>query len=226
MSQETLGFIGSGNIYVFGKCKSECTNVYLCTDPKIRSVELNEYVEFLRFILFLTHNLTCIPTYVERMNIIFNLVGNKSSKAFLLHLFDRLRYILVRTLPFTVNRFVIYGDISEIKEKVIEFKRKMASFCEVLVIEEDEKDALTEIIDENQLESKFGGSRPNLEEYWPPIHHTIPKDSIDDEDLGRLRTIPFFIYDEDYINFKNQHVPLDVKVDSRTRAAFKFKSKI
>ena len=56
LSQETLGFIGSGNLYVAGKCKDECTNIYIGGNPKIRSVELNEFIGLVRFVLFLVRN--------------------------------------------------------------------------------------------------------------------------------------------------------------------------
>ncbi len=224
LSQETLGFIGSGNLYVSGKCKDECTNVYLCFNPKIRSVELNEFVGLIRFVLFIVRNQTCVPGYLERINIFFVIHDNQSSKAFLVHLIDRLRYIMVRTLPFTVNRFVVLGDTGDLTDKYLEFKRKMSPFCEVINYGSNDFDALLDIIDADQLERKYGGTKPNLDEYWPPSHHTIPKESIDEEDLGKRRLVPFFIYDEDYDNFVRTHVPMEVNISSRIKAgAMNFK---
>lgn len=225
LSQETLGFIGSGNVYVAGKCKDECTNVYLTFNPKIRSVELNEFVALVRFILFLVRNQTCVPGYLERINLFFVLTDNQSSKAFIVHLLDKLRYIIVRNLPFTVNRFVFLGDTGDITEKYQEYKKKMAPFCEVINYKENESDKLLDIIDEDQLEVRYGGTKPNIVEYWPPAHHTIPKESIDEEDMGRRRIVPFFIYDEDYESFIKNHVPSEVKISGRFRSgAINFKN--
>ena len=140
LSQETLGFIGSGNLYVAGKCKDECTNIYIGGNPKIRSVELNEFIGLVRFVLFLVRNQTCVPGYLERVNIFLMLANNQSSKAFIVHLLDRLRYIIVRTLPYTVNRFVFIGDTADMTDKYQEFKRKMSPFCEVSNYRLDEID--------------------------------------------------------------------------------------
>lgn len=156
-----------------------------------------------------------MPGYLERINIIINLKDNESSKAFLVHLLDRLRYILVRTLPYTVNRILFLGDVSFFQEKFEEFKQKMGHYCEVRNYPESDFDDLLDFIDPEQLEAKFGGNRPNVEEYWPPVHHTTPKDSIDMEDLGMMRVIPYFIYDEDYETFVKEHIPNKVIVDKR-----------
>ena len=147
LSQDTLGFIGSGNVYVYGKCKDESTNLYLGTGPKIRSVELNEYLGFVRFLLLIVRNQTCVPGYLERINIIINLQGNESSKAFLVHLLDRLRYILMRTLPYTVNRILFLGDVSFFQENFEEFKKKMNHYCEVQHYSKSDFDDLLDFID-------------------------------------------------------------------------------
>lgn len=214
LSQETLGFIGSGNVYVFGKDKDECTNIYMCMTPKIRSVEMKEYLDLIRFLLLLVRNQTCIPGYLERMNLVINLVGSESSKAFMVHFLDRLRYLAVRTFPFHFNRVIFYGSLGDIKDKVEEFQKKLKSYCEVTIIEEGSSDILN-IIEAEQLERKFGGSRINCEEYWPPTHHTTPGEAMDNEDCGRMRTIPFFIYDEDYTSFVQEHIPQDLVISKR-----------
>ena len=77
---------------------------------------------------------------------------------------------------------------------------------------------MLDIIDEDQLEVKFGGKKPNIEEYWPPVHHTIPKDSIDEEDLSKRRLIPFFIFDEDYENYVKTNIPNEVKIAGRVKS--------
>lgn len=204
-------------------------------NPKIRSVELNEYLELVRFIFFLVHNLTCIPGYLERFNLIISLKDSEASKAFLIHLLDRLRYILVRTIPYFVNRIIFYGDVSQIQEKFDEFSSKMKSYCEISHFSDAAINAIpipgmpkiTDVIDETQLEKKYGGDRPNIEEYWPPTHHTTPGESIDDEDLGKLRLIPFFIYEEDFTNFVQEHIPKnDISIDKRGHPnAVHFKAK-
>lgn len=222
-----MGFIGSGNLYMFGKCKDDSSNIYINLNPKIRSVELNEFMDLVKFVFLLVRNNACIPGYLERFNIILILSENQSSKSFVIHLLDRLRYILVRTYPFCVNRFIFVGNLGDLSDKFLEFKRKMNQFFEVLNISDSEMDILGDIIANDQLEQKFGGGKPNLVEYWPPIHHTPPQESIDDEDLGKLRIIPFYIYDEDYDNFKKNFIPGDVKIEGRQRqAGLNFKSRL
>lgn len=223
LSQETLGFIGSGNLYVYGKCKDECTNVYFCMNPKIRSVELNEFLGLTKFFLVLIRNMCCVPGYLERFNIIINLKDSEASKVFMMQFIDKLRYLLVRTLPYSINRIIFFGDISQFEEKVKEFSTKMKSFCEVSHFQDNVlvsvganlglPGGITAIIDKDQLEKKFGGDRPDLEEYWPPTHHTAPGESIDEEDLGKVRVVPFFIYDEDVEQFVQNHIPQEVKID-------------
>jgi len=238
LSQETLGFVGSGNVYVYGKCRDECTNIYLSMNPKIRSVELNEYLGLVKFLILLVRNQTCVPGYLERVNLILNFKESESSKAFIVHFLDRLRYILIRVYPYMINRIIFYGDVSTFQEKFEEFATKMKGFCEIshfndagamsaiggvipdIKVLSRLKDmagvsSLTDIIAPNQLEVKYGGDRPNIEEYWPPTHHTAPGESIDDEDLGKLKIIPFYIYDEDVENFKQQHIPNDINVSKR-----------
>ena len=170
--------------------------------------------------------MTCVPGYLERFNIIINLNDIRSSKAFLLHLLERLRFMLVRTLPFTVNRIIFIGSTEEIKDKYQDFKKKMRPFCEVKNIEDGDTDALLEIIEPDQLEHKFGGDRPDMIDYWPPIHHTAPNQSIDEEDFGKLRLIPFFIYDEDFEKFKHEHIPTGIQIQGRMNAQqIKFKKR-
>lgn len=224
LNQETLGFIGSGNLYVSGKDKDECTNVYFGFAPKISSVELSEYLGLAKFLLLLVRNMTCVPGYQERINLFINLVDRESSKAFMLHFLDRIRYILVRTFPFTVSKIIFFGELGDIEEKYQEFRKKMMPFCEVIHFKPKETDDLLEIIDVEQLENKFGGNKPDILEYWPPSHHTPPGLAIDEEDLGKIRVVPFFIYDEDYDKFKQEHMLSGVQVQKRIKAGqLKFK---
>lgn len=210
-----------------GKDLDECSNIYINPNPKIRSVELNEFLDLVKFVLLLVRNNSCFPGYLERLNIILVLSENQSSKAFMVHLIDKLRYMLVRTFPYCVNRFLFLGSIAEIQDKFNEFKRKMASFCEVVNIQDSEINILQDIISEDQLEVKFGGIKPNITEYWPPVHHTPPQDSIDDEDLGKLRVIPFLIYDEDYLAFKQNYIPGEIKIQGRNKIGLmNFKSRL
>lgn len=170
--------------------------------------------------LVLVRNQTCVPGYLERMNIILNLMGNQSSKAFVWHLLEKIRYLLVRCLPFSVCRFFFIGDISDINEKFVEFKKKMAPYLEVIHIPENKRHQLTTYIPPEQLEQKFGGQRPNLVEYWPPTHHTAPGDSIDYEDLGKLRLPPFFIFDEDFEGFCQEHIPTAIVINKGRKPNF------
>lgn len=103
----------------------------------------------------------------------------------------------------------------------------MASFCEVVNIQDTERDILNDIISQEHLEVKFGGTKYNITEYWPPVHHTPPQDSIDDEDLGKLRFIPFYIYDDDYLTFKQNYIPGDIKIQGRNKLGLmNFKSSL
>lgn len=197
LTKETLGFIGSGNLYVFGKCKQECTNFHISLRPKIRSVEMTEFLFFLTFLLFLTRNMSCVRGYAERINIIVNLVDCECSHAFLIHFLERLRMILTRKIPYTVNRIIFFGDFGDIHARFLEFKLSMKPYCGVTIIAPSSKEKFLEIVSADQLEIKYGGSYPDLVQYWPPIHHTSPQEIIDDEDLGRLHIMPFFIYDEE-----------------------------
>ena len=71
---------------------------------------------------------------------------------------------------------------------------------------------------------KYGGTKPNIEEYWPPVHHTIPKESIDEEDLSKRRLVPFFIYDDDYETYIKTHIPNEIKIAGRVKSgAINFK---
>lgn len=219
LSQDTLGFVGSGNVYVYGKSKDESTNFYFHFDPKIRSVELNEFLGLVKFLLLLVRNQTCIPGYLERINLIISLKDNQCSTAFMIHFVDRLKTILTRTLPFIVSRVIFLGDITTFQDKYKEFNHRVKGFCEVLHFEEGDFDSMLKIVEEDHLEKRFGGLRPDLEEYWPPIHHTAPNASIDDEELGKLRLVPFFIYDEDVESFTNQHIPNGISVDKRARVS-------
>lgn len=224
LSQETLGFIGSGNLYVSGKDKDECTNIYMTFAPKIGSVELSEYLGLVKFLLLLVRNMTAVPGYQERVNLFLNLVDRECSKAFMLHFLDRLRYILVRTFPFTVSKILFFGDLGDIEEKYEEFRKKMAPFCEVIHFKQSETSDLLEVIEVDQLENKFGGDKPDILEYWPPSHHTPPGQAIDEEDLGKIRVPPFFIFDEDYEKFRQEHMLTGVQVQKRIRPGkLKFK---
>lgn len=224
LSQDTLGFIGSGNLYVAGKDKDECTNVYLCFAPKISSVELAEYLGLVKFMFLLIRNMTCVPGYQERVNLFISLVDRESSKAFMLHFLDRLRYILVRTFPFTVSKVIFFGDLGDIEEKYQEFRKKMAPFCEVIHFKPSETEDLAELVDPDQLENKFGGDRPDILEYWPPSHHTPPGQAIDEEDLGKLRVVPFYIFDEDFERFRQEHMLSGVQIQKRMKPGqLKFK---
>ena len=224
LTQETLGFIGSGNLYVSGKDKDECTNIYFGLSPKISSTELTEYLGLVKFILVLVRNMTCVPGYQERVNLVINLVDRESSKAFMLHFLDRLRYILVRTFPFTVSKIVFFGGLGDIAEKYQEFRKKMAPFCEVIHFKETEILDLLELVHADQLENKFGGDKPDIKEYWPPSHHTAPGQAIDEEDMGKLRAVPFFIYDEDYEKFKKEHMFSSIDIHKRIKPGhLKFK---
>jgi hypothetical protein len=215
LSQQTLGFIGSGNIYVYGKCKDESTNIYVQLSPKIRSGEIDEFCTLLRFIILLVRNVTCVPLYQERVNLIINLNGNVCSKLFVEHLFLKIKFMLIKYLPFLVNRIIVIGALGEIADKFAEFKKKLSPMSEVMHIEPGSLKALHKIIDPEFLEAKYDGYRLNLSEYWPPIHHTNPGESVDEEDLGSLRLIPFFIFDEDYQTFISAHLPKEVVVKSR-----------
>lgn len=210
-----MGFIGSGNLYVAGKDKDECTNVYITFAPKISSVELTEFLGLVKFLFVLIRNMTCVPGYQERFNIFISLIDRESSKAFMLHFLDRLRYILVRTFPFSVSKVIFFGDLGDIEDKYKEFKLKMTPFCEVLHFKKNQSKDLLELIDPDQLENKFGGEKLDILEYWPPSHHTPPGLAIDEEDLGKIRVIPFYIFDEDYEKFKLEHMLSGVQIQRR-----------
>ena len=211
-------------MYVSGKDKDECTNLYLSFTPKISSVELTEYLGLLKYLLLLVRNMTCVPGYQERINIFISLLDRESSKAFMVHFLDRLRYILVRTFPFIVSKIIFYGDLGDIKEKYTEFSKKMAPYCEVIHFKLEDIGDLLELIHADQLESKYGGEKPDIMEYWPPIHHTLPGQAIDEEDLGKLRLVPFYIYEEDYEKFQQEHMLTGVQIQKRIKPGqLKFK---
>lgn len=215
LSQETLGFIGSGNVYVHGKCRDESTNIYIQTNPKIRSEEIDEFCSLVRFLLLLVRNTTCVPIHQERVNLILNLDGNSCSKLFVEHLLLRLKYMLIKFLPFVINRIIVVGALGEVADKFADFKKKLSPMSEIIHVDVGQFKSLHKVIDPEQLEIKFGGFRPNISEYWPPNHHTSPGESVDEEHLASLRLIPFFIYDEDYQTYVATHLPKEVVVKSR-----------
>lgn len=215
LSQETLGFIGSGNIYVYGKCRDESTNIYIQTHPKIRSGEIDEFCSFLRFLILIVRNVTCVPIYQERVNLVLNLTNNSCSKLFVEHLLLRLKYMLIKYLPFLVNRIIVVGALGELADKFADFKKKLSPMSEIIHVEPGQLKSLHKVINPEHLEAKFAGYRADLTEFWPPNHHTSPGDSVDEEHLASLRLIPFFIDDEDYQTFVATHLPKEVVVKSR-----------
>lgn len=135
--------------------------------------------------------------------------------------------MLIKFLPFLVNRIIVIGTLGEFSEKYLDFKRKLSAMSEIIHIEPGNMKVLHKIIDPEYLEAKFDGYRLNLTEYWPPTHHTNPGDSVDEEDLASLRLVPFFITDEDYQTFVATHLPKEVVVKSRAflGPAMNFKSR-
>ena len=100
----------------------------------------------------------------------------------------------------------------------------MQPFCEVIHFAEDELDELLYVIPPDQLENRFGGDKPDLPEYWPPRNHTPPGKAIDDEEMGKLMLIPFYVYDEDYEKFKQEHMLTGVQIQKRIKPGqLKFK---
>lgn len=136
--------------------------------------------------------------------------------------------MLIKFLPFLVNRVIVIGALGDFTEKYLDFKRKLSAMSEIIHIEPGNLRELHKIIEPQYLEAKFDGYRLNLTEYWPPTHHTNPGDSVDEEDLASLRLIPFFINDEDHQNFVATHLPKEVVVKSRAFLApgMNFKSSI
>lgn len=220
LSQDTLGFIGNGNLYVFGKCRDEYTNVYVRLNPKISSSEINEFMDLLRFVFVLVRNQSCIPMFLERFNIVIDIINPLCSTPFILQFLDRLRNVILRYFPFSVNRIIILGNLTPYLERYQDFKKKVSFMCEVVNIQPGEANALLDIISSDQLEEKYGGSCLNIQEYWPPISHTNASHTVTDADLAKARLVPFFIYDEDVDQFKKQHLPSnDVNINYGGRSA-------
>lgn len=191
--------------------------MYMAFDPKISSSELAEYLHLVKFILLLVRNTTCIPGYQERFNLIISLVDRKSSNPFLVHMLDNMRSILTKTVPFSVNKIFFIGNVQEIGEKFREFKSKMTRFAHVVHINASQLDSeLLKYVNDDQLEKRFGGSKEDIVEYWPPKEHTAPDQALDEELIGEKGCIPFFIYDEDYQKFRTEHMQVSISINQRT----------
>lgn len=201
LSQMTLGFIGSGNVYVFGKCKEECTNIIINTSPKIRSCELEEFLGLLKIVIFVTRNQSCLPKYQERFNIILDLSSNECSIPFLQAFLDSLRRFLTDVMPYTTNRFVVFGDVATSIPNMSDFIKKTKPFFEVKLISGNDRRSCLEIIEKTQLEKKFGGIHKNLDEFWPPMSHTSAMESITYDMMGEHQIAPFLFKDAEYMEF-------------------------
>lgn len=217
LSQETLGFIGSGNLYILGKCKQESTNVYLTFNPKIASAELEEFLGLLKFIFLLVRNSTCVPGYQERFNIVLSFLDCRSSIPFIANLLKALAFILEKYFPYCVNRVIFLGNLEKLGSEYREFKGSTAGkMCSVTHIPEAVmQKELRKYIDENQFEKKFGGAMENVVEFWPPRPHTPPGECLDEEMLGEKSCIPFYIYDEDFHRFKVEHLKYVLDIGPR-----------
>jgi hypothetical protein len=219
LSQMTLGFIGSGNVYVFGKCKEECTNIIINTSPKIRSCELEEFLGLLKIVIFVTRNQSCLPKYQERFNIILDLSSNECSIPYLQAFLDSLRRFLTDVMPYTTNRFVVFGDVATSIPNMSDFIKKTKPFFEVKLISGNDRRSCLEIIEKTQLEKKFGGIHKNLDEFWPPMSHTSAMESITYEMMGEHQIAPFLFKDAEYMEFIAEYFTDPMK-DKQVQGSF------
>lgn len=219
LSQMTLGFIGSGNVYVLGKCKEECTNIIINTSPKIRSCELEEFMGLLKIVIFVTRNQSCLPMYQERFNIILDLSTNECSIPFLQAFLDSLRRFLTDVMPYTTNRFLIFGDVATTIPNMSDFIKKTKPFFEVKLISSNDRKSCLEMIEKTQLEKRFGGMQKNLEDFWPPLSHTSAMESITYDMMGEHQIAPFLFKDEDYTEFISEYF-VDAKKDKQVQGSF------
>ena len=93
----------------------------------------------------------------------------------------------------------------------------MARFSQVILINASQLDSeMLKYVDDEQLERRFGGSKEDIVEYWPPKEHTPPGEALDEELIGEKGCIPFFIYDEDYQKFRTEHMQVSISINQRT----------
>lgn len=80
---------------------------------------------------------------------------------------------LINTLnlnyPFYLERFFFINSMSEFEEQIIDFKDKLASIYEkIIIIRKNDMNSLQKYIHVSQIEEKYGGKCPNFKIFWPP----------------------------------------------------------
>ena len=63
IQQITLGFIANGNIYPHCKDKSDHSLIILSLKSKIKTKELDEFMDLVQALLFLMRLKACVPMY-------------------------------------------------------------------------------------------------------------------------------------------------------------------
>ena len=124
-------------------------------------------------------------------------------------------------MPFTVRNFYLFGDSQKMQQTdyVLDFVESLETQMNFEFVNEE---TVSEYIDLEILENKFGGSMADMEEYWPPRCAQDATKTFDEEVLMAHSIVPFTYEESEYEEYaKNQRFKtVTEKRSSRQRLSF------
>lgn len=123
--------------------------------------------------LNLVKEIILVSYHIENWLIIVDIEGACNSDSNTCKDFHNHVLELINTLnlnyPFYLERFFFINSLPEFEEQIMEFKEKLDSIYEkIIIIRKKDMSSLQKYIHVSQIEEKYGGKCPNFKIFWPP----------------------------------------------------------
>jgi hypothetical protein len=100
---------------------------------------------------------TCIPSYHERFSLILDLEDSTCSAPFTKHFLFKLHKLLREQVPYSVEKFYVFGEVPELGEELEKFETSLEGMVHFVHLSKFKLRLVSEEFDLMILEKKFGG---------------------------------------------------------------------
>lgn len=194
---------------------------------RMKTEEIDEFMELFDAFLLILRIKACVPGYVERFGLFFDMESSACSSNFvhlviifillqiyfliysvlnfLYQLFGKIYRRIYELCPYFVHKIYIFGETDRHTDSVKKLKKELEGRIKVIEFENGilDYEKLKKEIESETLEKKYGGNLEDLTEFWPPRCVVDATKSLDDDRLLEYGIIPFTFDGEEFSVFND-----------------------